>query len=79
VTEPYFETMNSLYEVSSLRFLKRRWWATAIIGLCLLLIVVIGTTLQSELAPLDDRNFVRVNVTARKEHRSNTWMHLWTV
>jgi len=45
-------------------FMNHRWWATAIIGLALVMIVLIGRSLQSELAPLDDRSFLRVNVSA---------------
>ncbi len=64
LTEPYFERMNRVYERLLDTFMKHRWWAGGIIALSLALIVIIGTTLQSELAPLDDRSFLRVNVTA---------------
>ncbi len=63
-TEPYFVKMNSIYENLLARFMRRRWVATAIIGASLLLIVLIGATLQSELAPLDDRSYLRLSVTA---------------
>lgn len=64
LTEPIFETMNSFYEGLLDRFMKHRWWASVIIALSLVIIVLIGSILQSELAPLDDRSFLRVNVTA---------------
>jgi multidrug efflux pump len=63
-TEPYFAMMNSWYERMLSRFMTHRWVATAIIGGSLVLIVVLGLTLQSELSPLDDRSFLRVSVTA---------------
>ena len=63
-TEPYFEKMNTLYEHLLARFLKHRWWGVAIIALSLLIMLLFGRTLQSELAPLDDRSFLRLNVTA---------------
>jgi multidrug efflux pump len=63
-TEPFFVNMNSWYENFLARFMKRRWIGIAIIGVSLLLIVLIGTTLQSELSPLDDRSYLRVSVTA---------------
>lgn len=63
-TEPYFVKMNQFYENLLARFMKRRGIAVAIIGASLVLIVVIGSTLQSELAPLDDRSFLRLSVTA---------------
>jgi hydrophobe/amphiphile efflux-1 (HAE1) family protein len=64
ITEPYFEKLNLLYEKFLTRFMKHRWLATAIIAVSLLLIGLIGSILQSELAPLDDRNYLRVSVTA---------------
>jgi multidrug efflux pump len=64
VTERYFEALNRFYENLLSRFMKRRWIATAIIVGSLLLIVLIGTGLQSELAPLDDRSYLRISATA---------------
>ncbi len=62
-TEPFFIKMNQWYENLLARFMKRRWLGTAIIAASLLIIVVLGLTLQSELAPLDDRSLLRVSVT----------------
>jgi multidrug efflux pump len=64
VTERYFETMNKFYENLLSRFMKRRWLATAIVLTSLALIALIGLRLQSELAPLDDRSYLRVSATA---------------
>jgi multidrug efflux pump len=64
ITEPFFAKMNSVYEGMLNTFMNHRWWATAIIVLALVMIVLIGRSLQSELAPLDDRSFLRVNVSA---------------
>jgi len=64
LTEPVFVTMNGFYERVLDAFMKHRWWAAVIIAVTLLLIVILGTGLQTELAPLDDRSFLRVNVTA---------------
>jgi hydrophobe/amphiphile efflux-1 (HAE1) family protein len=64
VTETYFESMNKLYERLLVRFLNRRWWATAVIAAALMIMVLFGKTLQSELAPLDDRSYLRMNVSA---------------
>jgi multidrug efflux pump len=63
-TEPYFQKMNAMYEGLLGRFMKHRWWAAAIIGGSLILIALFGNVLQSELAPLDDRSYLRLNVTA---------------
>jgi multidrug efflux pump len=64
VTERYFERMNKFYENLLTRFMQHRWIATAIIVASLLLIVLIGSRLQSELAPLDDRSYLRLSATA---------------
>jgi len=64
MTERYFQKMNKLYENLLSRFMKRRWIATAIIGASLCLIALIGAGLQSELAPLDDRSYLRLSATA---------------
>ena len=64
ITEPYFVKMNSFYENLLAKFMRHRWVATAIIAASLIFIVLIGAILQSELAPLDDRGFLRLNITA---------------
>ncbi len=64
VTEPYFVKMNALYEGLLARFMRHRVWAGVIITAALLLIGLTGRSLQSELAPLDDRSYLRLNVTA---------------
>ncbi|HCA78237.1 MAG TPA: acriflavin resistance protein [Bacteroidetes bacterium] len=63
VTDRYFEALNRGYEKLLTGFMKRRWLATAIVAISLLLIVLIGSGLQSELAPLDDRSYLRMSVT----------------
>jgi multidrug efflux pump len=63
-TEPFFVGMNAMYESLLARFMKHRWIAVAIIGVSVLLIAAIGMTIQSELAPLDDRSYIRMTVTA---------------
>jgi multidrug efflux pump len=64
ITEPLFVKMNAAYESLLNSFMTHRWWALAIVGIAVVMIVMIGRLLQSELAPLDDRSFLRVNVTA---------------
>ncbi|MCX6143042.1 MAG: efflux RND transporter permease subunit [Ignavibacteriales bacterium] len=64
ITERYFEKLNLLYESLLAQFMNRRWVAGVIIAGALALIFLIGRSLQSELAPLDDRSYVRMSVTA---------------
>ncbi|MES2690830.1 MAG: efflux RND transporter permease subunit [Bacteroidota bacterium] len=64
MTEPFFQNLNNAYERSLAKFMKRRWLAMVIIILSFGLIFLIGSTLQSELAPMDDRGVMRVQATA---------------
>lgn len=63
-TEPFFIWLNNFYENLLNRFMIRRWLAIVIILVSFGLIWLIGSGLQSELAPLDDRSFMRMSVTA---------------
>lgn len=63
-TEPFFEALNNWYSNSLHSFMRKRWIAFPIIGLCLIIIVFIGGSLQKELAPLEDKSLLRVSVTA---------------
>jgi multidrug efflux pump len=63
-TEPFFRNMNRWYEVRLAAFLNRRWLALVILGICLVAVVFLGRQLKNELAPLEDRNWMRMSVTA---------------
>ncbi len=63
-TEPFFNRMMNLYRTSLDKFMQRRWLAFVIMGISAILIIVFGTNLSSELAPLEDRGMLTVNVTA---------------
>jgi multidrug efflux pump len=63
-TEPYFESLNLAYRNSLEKFLSKRWYASLIIIVSVGLICLIGSTIQSELAPLDDRGMMRIIATA---------------
>jgi len=62
-TEPFFSGMENGYKNLIRRFIKRRWIAWAIVGLCLIIIFVIGRNLQSEIAPLEDKGNMRLQIT----------------
>lgn len=64
VTEPFFQRMIENYGHSLSNFLKRKWIALCILAASLLLIFGLGSSLQSELSPLEDRNWLRVLMTA---------------
>ena len=63
-TEPFFEKITNDYGNALAQFLKMRWVAIPLIGITLGMIWFFGKDLQSELAPLDDRNWFRMNMTA---------------
>jgi multidrug efflux pump len=63
-TEPFFKGMEARYENSLKKFMKVRWLAFLILLVCGGMIVLIGSGLQSELAPMEDRSQFRLQVTA---------------
>jgi len=64
MTEPFFEKMVSSYDNSLGRFMKKRWIAWIIIAGSFGIIYTVGSEVQSELAPLEDRSWFRVSITA---------------
>lgn len=56
--------MNLAYRNSLEKFLAKRWYAVLIVVLSVGLIWLIGSSMQSELAPLDDRGMMRIIATA---------------
>ncbi|MFZ9695068.1 MAG: efflux RND transporter permease subunit [Chitinophagaceae bacterium] len=63
-TEPFFRWMEEGYQRSLEKFMKIKWVAILIVGLCVAAIYFIGNSLQSELAPMEDRSQFRVQLTA---------------
>ena len=63
-TEPFFTGMENGYERLLKGFLKVRWVAWVVVAICVAIIVIIFFNLQSEIAPLEDRNSIRFTVTA---------------
>ena len=64
VTEPFFRWMETSYQRQLQAFMSIRVMGLAIIGLCLAAIYFIGSQLQSEIAPMEDRSQFRVQLTA---------------
>jgi hydrophobe/amphiphile efflux-1 (HAE1) family protein len=62
-TEPFFKGMETGYKKLVERFVKRRWIAWAIIVACLLIVFFIGRNLQSEIAPIEDKSNLRLQIT----------------
>ncbi len=63
-TEPFFQRMNQAYENSLKWFMEARWRAWTILGSAIVIIFILGRSLPSELSPLEDRNWLRLLITA---------------
>ncbi|CAN5366155.1 efflux RND transporter permease subunit [soil metagenome] len=63
MTEPFFERMMSGYSKSLSNFMKQRWLGWGILVVSIFLIFGIGSLLQSELSPLEDRSWFRIITT----------------
>ena len=63
-TEPFFEGMETMYRRTLSAFMRVRWIAFIIIAICFAAIYFIGTNMQSELAPMEDRSQFRLSITA---------------
>lgn len=65
-TEPFFTGMENGYRNLLKGFLKVRWIAWVVIGICAAIIYLIMGTLQSEIAPMEDRSSVRFSVSSQE-------------
>ncbi len=63
-TEPFFRGMENGYRKLLKGFMRIRIAAFVIIGICFAIIYFIGSSIQSELAPMEDRSQFRLQVTA---------------
>lgn len=63
-TEPFFRGMEDGYKSLLTSFLKIRWMAWVIVVICLGIIFFIGKNMQSEIAPMEDKNSVRFSFSA---------------
>lgn len=63
-TEPFFLALNRGYRYSLQGFMNLRWLVFPVFIALLLLIVLFFKSLHSELAPLEDRSNIRMNVLA---------------
>ncbi|MDR1683649.1 MAG: efflux RND transporter permease subunit [Candidatus Symbiothrix sp.] len=61
-TEPFFTGLNRIYANGLHYFLKRRWITWLIVGFTLILIVVLWQKIPSEMAPMEDRSQVTINM-----------------
>jgi multidrug efflux pump len=62
-SEPFFVGLDKWFRNSVTRFLQKRWWALIILSVSVGSIFYFGSQLQSELSPLEDRNWLRMSIT----------------
>jgi multidrug efflux pump len=62
-TEPFFTSLEKTYVNALGSFMIKRWPAPVIMIFSILLIYLIGSSLQSELAPIEDRGEIRIQST----------------
>ncbi len=63
-TEPFFMWMERTYQAALTKFMGVRWIAIILVAICVGAIFYVGNTLQSELAPMEDRSQFRLSLTA---------------
>ena len=63
-TEPVFEGLNFYYEKGLHYFLKHRWVMWPIVGITFIIIFVLWNKIPAEMAPLEDRSQVSINLRA---------------
>ncbi|MBL7994879.1 efflux RND transporter permease subunit [bacterium] len=64
ITEPFFVNLVDSYSSGLNRFMARKWVSVAIMIGSFVIIFLVGSRLQSELAPLEDRSIIRITATA---------------
>jgi multidrug efflux pump len=62
-TEPFFSWLEISYTNALSSFMKKRWLAPVIMIASIFLIYLVGSSLQSELAPIEDRGDIRITST----------------
>ncbi|OQA99578.1 MAG: Efflux pump membrane transporter BepE [Bacteroidetes bacterium ADurb.Bin217] len=63
-TEPFYEGLEQGYKTLITKFIHNRIYAWGIVAACAVLIVLLGIFIQSELAPLEDKSQIRMQISA---------------
>ncbi|MFZ4725278.1 MAG: efflux RND transporter permease subunit [Paludibacter sp.] len=62
-SEPFYLGMEKKYRRILSFFILNKWISFSILGLCIVIIFSLATTLKSELAPLEDHSYIRTSIT----------------
>ena len=63
-SEKYFVALDSWFKNTVTNFLQKRWWALVVFVASIFSIVFLWFQLKDELSPLEDRNWLRLQITA---------------
>lgn len=63
-TEPFFRWMENSFQAALKRFMRVKWMGLVIIVACIGIVLIIGRSLKSELAPMEDRSQFRLQLSA---------------
>lgn len=63
-SEKYFVALDDWFRKTVTGFLQKRWWAFIVFAASVVSIVFLWFQLKDELSPLEDRNWLRLQVTA---------------
>ncbi len=66
LTEPFFVKLNETYQRQLKYFVEHRWMAIPVTIVSVILIYILFSNLPTELAPLEDRSRLSINVTAQE-------------
>lgn len=80
MTEPFFNWLSNAYKKSLTRFMYKRWVSFPILFFAFIVIYLIGSSIPSEISPLEDRSDIRLSVTGPEgssfEYTDNFISHL---
>jgi len=65
-TEPFFSGMENGYKKLVTRFVNKRGIAWVIVIVCVLVSAAIGMTMQSEIAPMEDKGMIRLQISGQE-------------
>ena len=75
-TEPFFRGMEDGYRNFLARFLKVRWMAWVLVGICAVMIYLIGGSIKTEIAPMEDKSSLRFGLTGPEGASYNYMMNV---
>jgi len=66
ITEPFFVKLNETYQSQLRYFVEHRWLAIPVTAVAMIFIYIFFSTIPTELAPLEDRSRLSINITAQE-------------